>query len=137
MRSVRTAICITAQLDVLVEVKMSKSISDELDEILGGFFNPAPYAQKEANRLTNQAKQAILKIVDTKVNEANKDSLDKCLEIIKGVNEKLFMYEVLMGKIDYKYNGKDTIKQFMEYQELEPERTKFADWLEAQSKENK
>jgi hypothetical protein len=59
-------------------------------------------------------------------NQTKQESLSKCFKIIKDVNHKLFMYETLMGKI----KGEDVANHFIEYQELEPERVKFSQWLE-------
>lgn len=58
--------------------------------------------------------------------QPKQEAIADCFEIIKEVNQKLFMYETLMGKL----RGEDVAKHFVEYQELEPERVKFAGWLE-------
>ena len=78
--------------------------------------------------------------IEALITEAREDSYSECFRIIKEVNDKLFMYETIFGKIHYDYNGTDTVERFKQYQELEPERVKFGNWLEkqeAQLKENK
>ncbi len=118
---------------------MSNPIPDELDEIRQNIHQGMydHMSEKGCTQVTNEVMEQIQALITEARIEAREDSYSECFRIIKEVNDKLFMYEILMGKIDYDYNGTDTVEKFKQYQELEPERVKFGAWLEAQEKQLK
>ena len=114
--------------------EIQELVRSMIDDVNGR--SGADYLNSEQMRRIEETEQAIKALIT----EAREDSYSECFRIIKEVNDKLFMYETIFGKIDYDYNGTDTVERFKQYQELEPERVKFGNWLEeqeAQLKENK
>lgn len=107
-------------------------MSKTLDELYNEFMASDKSKQSWGLTVGLRIKSLIAQAEKEARIKALNDSYSNCFRIIKDVNEKLFMYEVLMGKMDYDYQGKDVIERFKEYQELEPERVKFAEWLERQ-----
>lgn len=62
--------------------------------------------------------------------EATDASLRLALNTMKDTFRRLFTYEILYGKIE-DMDNRDVTKELVRYQELEPERIKFANWYEA------
>ena len=109
---------------------------DEIIQLLDNYHEGGEFHDYTPLEKQRHAKHFLALITEARI-EAREDSYSECFRIIKEVNDKLFMYEIVMGKIDYDYNGTDTVEKFKQYQELEPERVKFGAWLEAQEKQLK
>lgn len=81
------------------------------------------------------ATQALQALIDKQVIEARQADFEKNLEIMKELWQENFMYRTLSG--EYKHPDGDVKRMFVEYQELEPERTKFAEYVETRITELK
>lgn len=75
-------------------------------------------------------KEAALKACEAEVDKARREQLDRSLEVLKEIMEENFHYRMMCGEIRDPDGIVDVHKEFIRYQELEPERKKFADYLE-------
>lgn len=116
-----------------------KQLSDELKEMFFEYgVEPHWCKQKEceASRVTDQFFEALTQYIDSQTREARDTTFTLTAHALMNYFRKLFTYEILYGKI-VDMDNRDVAKELERYQELEPERMKFADWYAAQIKELK
>jgi hypothetical protein len=118
---------------------------DELDRILLEMMNPIDYkntlfsicGKKHPQPVyspnnVKTAKQALLTYIKEEQEKARHEVIDLMVENLKDTYQKIFMYETIYGAMYDPEGEVDVADSYVKYQELEPERAKFADWLESQ-----
>ena len=123
-------IVITPEVSSVVQppnTESDKSI-DRIDEIF------APLVDSPSLTLTttywNEAKQELTKLIQTLEKKARDEENSRCVEIMKDLFAENFHYRLMCGEIKDPTGKIDVHKAFVEYQELEPERMKFARYIE-------
>lgn len=115
-----------ASADADRQTPASTFIEDELGEILKGMY----YRGKDGMGLSdydlNDAKSQILSIIDKAVLGENK----RCIEMMTDIFAENFHYRIMCGEYKDPSGKMDVNKIFIEYQELEPERKKFAQYVD-------
>ena len=87
---------------------------------------------KARDKALQNCEQALLTYIKEEQEKARHEVIDLMVENLKDTYQKIFMYETIYGAM-YDPDGEiDVVDSYVKYQELEPERAKFADWLESQ-----
>lgn len=72
-----------------------------------------------------------LPLITEQTRKAVEDQYNKSVEVLKDVMAENFHYRLMCGEIKDPSGKIDVHKAFIDYQELEPERQKFAEYLES------
>lgn len=109
---------------------MSKDTTDEqmkhynkiIDE-----FDSAHMPAKQREIIMTEIEQ----LISNREKLARLEQYDKSVEVMKDILAENFHYRLMCGEIKDPSGKIDVNKAFVEYQELEPERQKFSNFIEA------
>lgn len=105
-------------------------LNEELDKILDDFMYNATPVNLSYLKGRRDAKQELTNLIQTLEKKARDEENSRCVEIMKDLFAENFHYRLMCGEIKDPTGKIDVHKAFVEYQELEPERMKFARYIE-------
>lgn len=120
--------------DRLGEIKkiiLESGVLDEHDKNVGGdLYSSKGNQELTADALAQYIAPNITKLIQTLEKKARDEENSRCVEIMKDLFAENFHYRLMCGEIKDPTGKIDVHKAFVEYQELEPERMKFARYIE-------
>lgn len=75
----------------------------------------------------------IMELVTSWKDKEVHETVQKCIDLMKDIMQENFHYRLMCGEIRDPEGKIDVMKEFVRYQELEPERKKFSEYLEDRS----
>lgn len=115
------------EADVITLSELGFDVDDEYDcfhSFKYGSFDEIPNAR-------DKALDQIMHLITEQTRKAVEDQYNKSVEVLKDVMAENFHYRLMCGEIKDPSGKIDVHKAFIDYQELEPERQKFAEYLES------
>lgn len=104
------------------EAELRERVNKLLD-----FFTEPGQGEKYLKDLEND----LMSLISDHTRKAIEDQYNKSVEVLKDIVAENFHYRLMCGEIKDPSGKIDVHKAFIDYQELEPERQKFADYLES------
>ena len=103
---------------------------NEVARIVNSNIFSTPIEGKDWMLVSKNIEQELTKLIQTLEKKARDEENSRCVEIMKDLFAENFHYRLMCGEIKDPSGKIDVHKAFVEYQELEPERMKFAQYIE-------
>lgn len=97
----------------------SKRIEDCLEELLFGEHD-------DERKAIQEAKSLIMELIS----DAEQKTLERSIGLMKDILQENFHYRTMCGEVRDPGGLIDVMQEFVKYQELEPERKQFSEYLE-------